>query len=151
MPTLLIAETRKNQRALCQMELEEAGYRVIEAENGREALRVVREMRLDLVILDPFGQGFERVQVLREIKEMDAGPPVVIYTGYALHPDDPYRHLADAWVTKSSDLAPLKQAIEGVLHQKINETSGVHEAEGRGYADIPHHSRGVIQWHSVTI
>ena len=150
MPTLLIAENRKNQRALCRMELEEAGYGVIEAEDGWEALRVVREMRIDLVVLDPFGQGFDRIQVLRGIKEMEAGPPVVIYTGYVLHPDDPHRHLADAWVTKRSDVAPLKQAIAGVLHRKIRQTSGVHEAEGR-HADIPHPSWRVIQWHSVTI
>jgi two-component system NtrC family sensor kinase len=48
--------------------LQGAGYRVIQAETGEEGLRLVREQRPDLVLLDVMLPDIEGTEVLREIR-----------------------------------------------------------------------------------
>ncbi|MBI3974385.1 MAG: hybrid sensor histidine kinase/response regulator, partial [Chloroflexi bacterium] len=72
------------------------GHRVIEAGDGTEALRAVREARPDLVIADvlmPAMDGLEFVRQLRA-EAATASIPVVLYT--AMHHQDEARALAKA-------------------------------------------------------
>ena len=48
--TLLIVEDDNNQRFLYEKELTEDGYRVLLAGNGKEAVNIVEEENLDLVV-----------------------------------------------------------------------------------------------------
>ncbi|OGG54605.1 MAG: hypothetical protein A3F84_17695 [Candidatus Handelsmanbacteria bacterium RIFCSPLOWO2_12_FULL_64_10] len=121
MQTLLIVEDEKNQRMLYRMELEEVGYRVLETGDAWDALRVVREARPDLVVFDLHMRGRDNIQLLRAIKEADRSIPVVIYTGYALCEDDLRCGLADAYIVKSSNLGPLKQAIMEALERRVGD------------------------------
>lgn len=132
MRTLLIVEDEKNQRMLYRMELEEVGFRVLESGEAPEALRIVREERPDLVVFDLHMRGRENIQLLREIKEIDRSIPVVIYTGYALCEDDLRYGLADAYIVKSSNLGPLKQAVLESLERRAGEN------KEEGYNGYPH-------------
>ncbi|MFI5355259.1 MAG: response regulator, partial [Desulfobaccales bacterium] len=52
MKTILVVDDDEPIRLLLQEELQDAGYHVLTATNAREALKMVQEEALDLVILD---------------------------------------------------------------------------------------------------
>lgn len=79
MPRLLVIDDEANLRHTLSYALKQEGYEVLTAEDGEEGLRVFREGRPDLVILDvmlPRMDGFEVCRRLR--KESDV--PVVMLT-----------------------------------------------------------------------
>lgn len=51
-PVILIAEDDRDIRDLLRLYLEGEGYRVLEAENGAQALILAREQTPDMAILD---------------------------------------------------------------------------------------------------
>ena len=52
MARILVVEDEQNQRELYTMELEDEGYEVEQAANGREAVDLVKKNKYDMVILD---------------------------------------------------------------------------------------------------
>jgi diguanylate cyclase (GGDEF)-like protein len=66
--TILVADDEPINRSLIQRRLERAGYRVMTAQNGREAVDMARAERPDLVILDvmmPVMDGLEACQLIK--------------------------------------------------------------------------------------
>lgn len=55
-------------RAVVRTTLEDEGVEIIEAENGTEALRVARERRPDLVLLDIMMPGMDGYEVCSELR-----------------------------------------------------------------------------------
>jgi DNA-binding NtrC family response regulator len=119
MKTLLFADDRKNIREFCKQELEEEGYRVILARDGREAVRLVQEERPDLAILDicmPRAGGLEAVE---RIKALDPAIPIIFFT--ANDEDcvtDARSRFAMACVEKSEDLGELKRTVVRLLSHR---------------------------------
>lgn len=67
--TILVADDEPANRALIQRRLERAGYRVLTAQNGREAVDVALKSLPDLVLLDvmmPVMDGLEACQLIKE-------------------------------------------------------------------------------------
>ncbi|OPY09126.1 MAG: Blue-light-activated protein [Syntrophaceae bacterium PtaB.Bin038] len=66
--------------------LESAGYRVLTAFNGREALEIYEAWRgdIDLVMLDMIMPGMGGAETYRELRGMDPKVPVLIVSGYSL-------------------------------------------------------------------
>ncbi len=68
MPSILIVDDEEQIRQLVRETFEQAGYRVAEASNGREALEEYRRAPTDLVITDilmPDQDGLECISTLR--------------------------------------------------------------------------------------
>lgn len=117
MPTILIIEDDPNQSLLYAEELAEAGYDVLTACSGREALREC-ERAPDLAVLDLNLPDREGLQVMEELLERHPKLPVVINTAYASYQDSFRSWSADAYVIKSGDLSELKTSIKQVLEEK---------------------------------
>ncbi len=65
---ILAVDDEKNIVRLVQVNLERAGYKVITAGDGKEALKKVADEKPDLIVLDvmmPYMDGFEVLQNLR--------------------------------------------------------------------------------------
>lgn len=62
------------------MFLQNKGYDVITANNGRDALDLVRKSGFDIVFLDENMPGLSGIETLVELKNIDAGVPVVMIT-----------------------------------------------------------------------
>jgi type IV pilus assembly protein PilB len=75
---LVVDEDREARRAL-RAELEQAGYRVMEAADGEAGLAYARRLRPDLVITDVAMPRLDGIGLLQALREAD-GPPVVVYT-----------------------------------------------------------------------
>lgn len=81
-PRVLIAEDEAIIRMDLREILEEEGYEVVEASDGEEAVRLAREMRPELAILDikmPRKDGLEAAQEISE----ERIAPVLILTAYS--------------------------------------------------------------------
>ena len=66
--TLLLVEDSKVQRIANERILHKAGYTVLNAADGEEALRIARESVPDLVLLDMMLPKLDGPQVLRALK-----------------------------------------------------------------------------------
>ena len=63
--------------------LEDEGYRTLTAKDGREALRLYRQQGADVVLLDVWMPDIDGIDLLRRIKEVDEGCPVIMISGHA--------------------------------------------------------------------
>ncbi len=82
-PLVLIADDDPGLRILCAAALEETGFQVMEAADGRQALADFQRIRPDLVILDvdmPLVNGFEVCSTLRSTAS-GSTTPILIMTG----------------------------------------------------------------------
>ena len=115
MKRVLIADDEPSIRKLYERELKREGYEVHIASSGEEALKLVREVKPDLVVMDIRMPGMDGIEALNRILEERNELPVVINTAYSSFRDNFLSWCADAYVTKSSDLTELKATIRSLL------------------------------------
>ncbi len=80
---ILIIDDDATFRLTLRATLEQAGYEIHEAEDGRIGLQRLHEMVFDLILLDLRMKDMQGDEALRRIKEMSPAVPVVIITAYA--------------------------------------------------------------------
>jgi CheY-like chemotaxis protein len=118
---ILVAEDRDASRELICTVLNAAGYSVIEASDGREAIERALETQADLVILDlymPHTDGFGVLQRLRA-EERYADTPIIALTASAMAGDSE-RAIAlgfTAYISKPVKMADLRNAIGELLKE----------------------------------
>ena len=69
MPTIMLAEDEPQTAQLIQFKLKQAGFTVVHAPDGEQALTLVAATRPDMIILDGLMPVFDGFEVLRRIKE----------------------------------------------------------------------------------
>jgi DNA-binding response OmpR family regulator len=117
--TVLVVDDDRPMRALCRASLEEAGFRVLEAAGGEEALESVRAERPDLILLDimmPGISGWEVTSALLADRSTDQIPIIFISARRGLA--DRVRALelgAHDYVTKPFDPAALANTVAKTL------------------------------------
>jgi DNA-binding response OmpR family regulator len=111
MPKVLVVEDEPHLLDLYKLELEDEGYNVQTASDGHSALDMVRVFKPDLIVLDIKLGDIEGLEVLQELKSLHKDKPVVINSAYSHYKNEFTTWLADAYVTKSSDLSELKTRI----------------------------------------
>ena len=117
--TVLVVDDHRPVRALCRASLEEAGFRVLEAENGTEALASVQTERPDAILLDimmPGISGWEVTAALLAERSTDLIP--IIFISGRTEPSDRIRAYelgAQAYVMKPFDPEVLAETVVAVL------------------------------------
>lgn len=93
--------------------LESAGYEVLSASDGEQALRMFAEQPVDLVLLDYVMPGMDGGVVAREIKNHNPGLPVVIISASPV--DEQSLGCVDCFISKGDGpvllLAKIKQLL----------------------------------------
>ncbi|MEN8151164.1 MAG: response regulator [Planctomycetota bacterium] len=120
MTRVLLVEDEKNQRLLYQQELMEDGYEVVVAKDGREALRLLKDQRPDVIVLDICMPGMDGIETLGQVLSRDNTIPVILHTAYSSYKDNFMTWSADAYVVKSSDLSELRAKLKEVVTKKKN-------------------------------
>jgi len=82
MATVLIVDDEADIRASLSGVLSDEGLRVLQAEDGAQALDLVQRERPELVLLDIWMPDLDGIQVLRQLKEADESPEVVVISGH---------------------------------------------------------------------
>lgn len=75
---VLVADDEKDIRSVLALYLEDAGYEVVEAANGAEALRALEQQDIDLCLLDIMMPEVDGYQVLKQTREVNDVPIIVI-------------------------------------------------------------------------
>jgi len=115
---------------LVKLYLNRDGYRVLTAYDGVEALRLVREGRPDLVVLDLMLPGIDGLQVCRTLRD-ESDVPIIMLTARTTD-QDKLTGLdlgADDYVTKPFSPRELAARVRTVLRRLPGE---------RGPAEIKH-------------
>ena len=126
MKTILLADDSKNIREYCRAALEEEGYRVVLARDGKDAVFAFRAQTPDLAILDICMPGVNGLEALERIKQIQPTVPVILFTAYDEDCVRDHRgSLAVACVEKSEDLPELKRAVASALRAAAAEASAL--------------------------
>ncbi len=116
-PLILVADDEADIRALLRILLEKDGYRVLEAADGLEALRALRDHpEVSLILLDimmPHLDGFETARALR--KSTDA--PILFLTARSSDTDKTaaYGNGGDDYIVKPFHATDLRLKIRAML------------------------------------
>lgn len=119
--TVLVVDDHAPLRTLCRLNLEPAGFRVVEAADGDEALAAVSADRPDVILLDimmPRLSGWKVASALLADESTDEIPIIFITARAGL--SDRIRAFelgAHAYLTKPFDPAVLPATITKVLDQ----------------------------------
>jgi diguanylate cyclase (GGDEF)-like protein len=145
MTSILVLDDQATVRSVVGAVLREAGYGVLEAEDGPEALRVAAEHHPDAVIADMLMPSMDGYHFLRELRGLNGvgRTPVVFYTGTYEVSEllDVARDWGRVWVL-TKPAAP--EAILGAISQAITSpgaeapTNGVPPEADARYAQLVH-------------
>jgi DNA-binding response OmpR family regulator len=122
--TILIVDDKLNVQIFLKELLGEQGFRVVTADNGRDALFAARHEKPDLILLDilmPEMDGYEFIQTYRK----EAETPIILLTA-CLEEDDKVMGLelgADDYVTKPFGPRELIARTRAVLRRLDKEHS----------------------------
>ena len=82
METVLIVDDEKNYPPILSAVLEEEGFEALTAYSGEEALSVLKNSDVDLVLTDMKMPSIDGIALLERIKEKDPGLPVIMMTAH---------------------------------------------------------------------
>lgn len=142
--TILIVDDEKRMVSLLKSYLEQEGYRVVAAYNGREALEAARKETPDLVVLDimmPEMNGYDFMNAHRA----ESNTPIIMLTA-KVEDEDKILGLelgADDYVTKPFKPRELMARVRNVLRR-----TGKNEPKGKSLKaldiTLDHESREVM-------
>ena len=110
-------------------------YRIVSADNGQKALTILNQPNdIVLIVVDAMMPGLSGTELLKEIKRINPGCKVIIFTGYGFEEGGIEALLldADGYLEKPFDIKKAKEMFERVLRKKGNfneERAG--DAEGK--------------------
>jgi two-component system cell cycle response regulator DivK len=116
---ILVVEDQQDNRQILRDLLTNAGFDMIEAENGEEAITSAQASRPDLILMDiqlPILDGYEATRRIKADPDLKS-IPIIVVTSYALSGDEEKARLAgcDDYVAKPfsprSLLAKIKEYV----------------------------------------
>jgi two-component system alkaline phosphatase synthesis response regulator PhoP len=117
-PTVLVVDDAPEILRLTRDYLEHAGFAVLTASEGPEAIKLVRTRRPDLVVLDLGLPGLDGLDVTRELRR-DSSVPIIMLTARADESDKlvGLELGADDYVTKPFSPKELVARVRAVLRR----------------------------------
>ncbi len=117
-PRILVVDDEEPVRAFAERALVGAGYEVVVASDGPEALRIVEEQGpFDVFVVDVLMPQMRGDELARRLRQMDADVKVLYFTGY---PDQLFKEKITLWeheafVEKPVSGTGLLEAVSLVL------------------------------------
>ena len=125
---ILAVDDERHIVRLVQINLERAGYQVVTAYHGLQALEVVEAEKPDMIVLDvmmPYMDGFEVLQQLRK-KPDTRDLPVILLTAKAQDTDvfRGWQMHCDCYLTKPFNPSELIAYVRRILGSRIEKEEG---------------------------
>ena len=117
MTKILVIDDNALDRDLLVAVLEEKGYEVISADNGRVGLMVCHQRTPDAVVLDLNMPGIDGLSILRQLRILHPTLPVVVFSGHSAREveEEMLKQGATAFIQKAFSLDLLGAALREVL------------------------------------
>jgi two-component system NtrC family response regulator len=142
MDTILIVDDEKNYLVVLEALLSPEGYEIVTSEKAQEALRMIQEADVDLVLTDMKMPGMTGMELLEEAKKIKPEVPVIMMTAYGtieMAVEAMKKHAYD-YITKPFQNEELKLTIRKALdnYRLLKENRRLSEAltERYGYRNI---------------
>lgn len=119
-PTILVVDDEPNQLVTISRILSRRGYRMLTASNGQEALALLADEPVDVMVTDLNMPVMDGMTLLREVADSDANPSTVVLTGYGTIQSavDAMKHGAADYLIKPCNPDELKLVIERQLEMR---------------------------------
>ena len=134
---ILIIDREKNVSTGMASVLESQGISCIARHSGDEAVRALRSHHYEVAIVDPNMPGRGGMELIRELKQVDAGTIIVITSGYAMVQD-----AVAAMRAGATDYLPKPIRSEELIlvvkraFERIGESALSEEEDDAGFAGI---------------
>ena len=117
--TILLVEDTEDNRFMMRRLLEMSGYRVVEATNGEEAVRLAQSARPDVILMDlslPVIDGLAATRAIRKLDGLGKVPIVAV----SAHDTSDFQSDAleagcNSYITKPIDFSQLEVLIARLL------------------------------------
>jgi len=117
--SLLLVEDTEDNRFMMRRLLEMEGYRVVEARNGEEAVKIAQAENPDLILMDlslPIIDGLAATRLIRQLPQFKETPIIAVSAhDTADFQDDALAAGCNSYITKPIDFAGLEQMISKLL------------------------------------
>lgn len=123
--TILVVDDESTILNLCRVILTRGGYRVLEASNGVDALRLAQSNNapISLALLDVMMPGMNGFEVAKQLLFMKPAPAILLMSGYSVNEvrniaggENPYRVV---WKPFKAD--SLLRMVQTVLDGTVRE------------------------------
>lgn len=114
-PTILVADDSRSVRVHVKQRLTEAGFAVVLAENGREAIAQIAEHDPDAAILDINMPELDGYAVCQQLDYINSRMPVIFLTGVEANAVKMLGDRMGAYLAKPVCGEQLVQAVRDVL------------------------------------
>jgi len=114
-PHILVIEKWSNLALLYAEELRDEGYEVFVVGELTQALRLPGRSTFDLVLVDGGSSLLDATSTTREVRQGFPGTPVVVSATLPMLCLAQGHRIADAVVSKSSDLTELKRVVRSTI------------------------------------
>jgi len=117
--TVLLVEDTEDNRFMMRRLLEMTGYRVVEAMNGEEAVKLAKNVSPHLILMDlslPVIDGLAATRLIRQLPDLESTPIIAV----SAHDSSDFQSEAmeagcNSYVTKPIDFNELEQLIAKLL------------------------------------
>ncbi|MHB8130841.1 MAG: PAS domain S-box protein [Mobilitalea sp.] len=117
---ILVVEDNLMNQEIVQNLIKRKGFHCLAAYNGKEALDILREYKVDLIFMDiqmPELNGFDTTKIIRKEFQKETYIPIIAITAYAMDEDAEKCKEAgmDNYISKPFELEELYRMIESYL------------------------------------
>jgi len=118
-PLVLVVDDEPHMRNVLQRILENEGYGVVTAPNGDRALRVVKELEPDIIVLDVMMPGIDGREVCHKARALSKAIQIIYFTA-KIGPNNPVelkelRREADGFIAKPATSKQILSKVGSVL------------------------------------
>ncbi|NQS88939.1 response regulator [Patescibacteria group bacterium] len=117
---ILLVDDHENTRILLTELLTGMGYRISEAKDGKEAMKLVEIGPIDLVMTDLKMPEMDGIELTRAIRRIKPNLPIIVYSAYRFIDTAPVALKAGAneYLAKPFLEIKIKQTVERLLKEK---------------------------------
>ncbi len=151
MDTILIVDDEKNYLVVLEALLSPEGYEIMTSDKAQEALRLIQESDIDLLLTDMKMPGMTGMELMEEAKKIKPEVPVIMMTAYGtieMAVEAMKKHAYD-YITKPFQNEELKLTIKKALenYRLVKENRRLSEAlsERYGYRNIVGKSKPMLK------
>ncbi|MDB4970266.1 MAG: two component, sigma54 specific, transcriptional regulator, Fis family [Myxococcales bacterium] len=130
---ILAVDDSADLRELYELALELAGYSVVLASDGQQALELARALRPDVIITDVSMPGMDGLELLTRLRSDLAPPlpPIVVCSGFDMAESTAMRLGAFRFLRKPLETAELLAVVALALQKRVVVADSVTREKGR--------------------
>lgn len=119
MASVLIVDDERSMRDFLKILLVKEGHSVVTASRGSEALQIIEDRTIDVVVSDIRMPEMSGIELLESIKETSSDLPVIMITAFA-SPDDAVMAMKNGafdYISKPFNVDEIKSVIESATNK----------------------------------